>query len=101
MGGRLPSALASALNSAFSVAACCQPGPEDGQLWHGTWMIVKAGGEYSLLLVGLGQRTGDKMEGRIGVKRMFLEVRLGDVRVERRGSVEDRDVSEKTGKGVW
>lgn len=41
------------------------------------------------------------MEGRVGVKRMFLEVRLGDVRVERRGSVEDRDVSEKTGKGVW
>lgn len=61
----------------------------------------KAGGEYSLLLVGLGQRTGDKMEGRVGVKRMFLEVRLGDDRVERRGSVEDRDVSEKTGKGVW
>lgn len=27
------------------------------------------------------------MEGRLGVKRMFLEVRLGDVRVERRGIV--------------
>lgn len=42
------------------------------------------------------------MEGRLGVKRMFLELRLEDVRVERKDIVgRTKMFLRKRAKGIW